>query len=250
MQSLEVTQITCITFIDLIYFISVRKDIFGKETFESFGIKLKYIFQEVAILTFLVVLTVFAIFGSNEFRETGFFAFLELVVVIGVIVAIGAEAIATVWGIVGSIREFLQEMAKKKLASKMSDAEKLAKVASEEEGVMPRSITMGNDKIRKFVTRKVDRIQGFGEVGPNGNELQTPELSEQIEFASSKQRPFHVLGEESPLNECQSSDFKPGSLQEGVSISAKATHILGLHLRGLSIRKNTESETVDKDSKQ
>lgn len=154
LQSLEVAQITSITLIDLLYFIAIYKDIFKRRTFESLGVKIKYVFQEVAILTFLTVLSIFAIFDSKEFRQTGLFKFLEVLVIIGVIVAIGAEVVAVIWGIIDAIKTFKEDLAKKKLLKKMTIVEKEARVSSEEAGLEFRRKGTVNEQIRKFATRK------------------------------------------------------------------------------------------------
>lgn len=99
-------QITCITLVDIIYFIIIIKEKASQRTFKSLGVKLKYLFQEAAILTFLIVLTIFGLFKSQQFRETKFYSFLEWVVIVGVGVAIGAELIAVFWTISAAIKTF------------------------------------------------------------------------------------------------------------------------------------------------
>lgn len=104
-------------------------------------------FQEIAILTFLTVLAIFAIFKSPEFRKTGLFSFLEILVIIGVIVAIGAEVIAVIWGIVDAIKTFKEDIQKKKMIKKMTMLEKEARVSTEGDGQKISRKTTFNEQI-------------------------------------------------------------------------------------------------------
>ena len=133
LQSFEVAQILGITIIDLVYVIIIFREIKGKRVFKSVGVKIKYVFQEIAILAFLVVLSVFGVVTSQEFRQTGFFSFLEWVVIIGVGVAIGAELIAVFWTIAAAIKTFREDVRMKKLVKKMTVMEKELRMRSEEE---------------------------------------------------------------------------------------------------------------------
>lgn len=147
LQSFEVAQITMITLVDLIYFIIIFREQGSRRTFKSLGVKLKYIFQEVAILTFLVVLTIFGIFKSQEFRETRFYSFLEWVVIVGVGVAIGAELIAVFWTISAAIKTFREDVKMKKLVKKMTVMEKELRLRSEDDDIGLRRMETVNNPL-------------------------------------------------------------------------------------------------------
>lgn len=158
-----------ITIVDIIYILLVFKEITGRRTFSSIGVKIKHIFQEIAILIFLVVLTVFAIVTSSEFRSTNFFKFLEVLVVICVIMAIGAEVIALFWSITVSIVTFLKERKSKEAAKKIekiTQLEKTTRVKDEnEEGEVVDMRKMGivNNQLTRFSLNRGNK-QSFEEV--------------------------------------------------------------------------------------
>lgn len=88
------------------------------------GVKLKVVFQEIAVLVLLLVLTVFGIFRSESFRSSGFYSFLEWIVIVGVVVAIGAEIIAIYWTVKEAIKDFkLSKLKKQELAFTKSEKE-------------------------------------------------------------------------------------------------------------------------------
>ena len=57
-----------ITVIDLLYVFLEFKEVVRKRTFRSMGVKIKYIFQEIAILIFLLALTIFGVGTGKAFR--------------------------------------------------------------------------------------------------------------------------------------------------------------------------------------
>lgn len=139
--------------IDVVYFILISREIAKKRTFKSLGVKLKVMFQEVAILTFLVVLTAFAIFKSQQFRESKFYSLLEWVVIVGIGVAIGAELISVFWTIYGAIKSFKENFKNKKLLKKMTELEKETRVTNKDDDSGPRKIETLNKPLQKFATR-------------------------------------------------------------------------------------------------
>lgn len=60
LQMNSTMQIALITLVQLAYIPRAVSSALSKLIFKHFGIRLKHVFQEVAILTFFVVLTVFA----------------------------------------------------------------------------------------------------------------------------------------------------------------------------------------------
>lgn len=108
LNTFEVAQICLITAIDLIYIIYEFREIVQRRTFRTMGIKIKYIFQELAILVFLIVLTIFAIGGrGNEFMKSSFAQVLGVILVVAILVAICSEIISLVWNAVVTIRSFI-----------------------------------------------------------------------------------------------------------------------------------------------
>lgn len=102
----------------------------------------------------MVVLTVFGLVKSPSFRETGFFSFLEWVVIVGVGVAIGAELIAIFWTITVEIKTFWLQYKMKKLVEKTTVMEKELQMKSEEDELGIRRLGTVSDTLPRFITRK------------------------------------------------------------------------------------------------
>lgn len=139
LNTFETAQICIITAIDLAYVIYEFREIVKRRIFRSVGVKIKYIFQEVAIIFFLVVLTIFAIGRGEKFRNSGFAQVLSVIVLVAVLVAIFSEVIAVVWNLVLSVIEFLKERREKKakeLTAKFTALEKASMIKSEDEEIL------------------------------------------------------------------------------------------------------------------
>jgi hypothetical protein len=58
-------QILIVLLVQILYMLIIGKEIFIGKIFKHIAIKLKYICQEIAIFTFLVILLIFALFDSE-----------------------------------------------------------------------------------------------------------------------------------------------------------------------------------------
>ena len=162
MNTFEVAQISLITAIDLAYVIFEFREIVQRRTFRTLGIKIKYIFQEVAILVFLIVMTILAIGGrGDEFKNSGFAHVLGVIVIVAVLVAICSEAIAVVWNAVISIMDFIAQRKENKRN------EQIKKITAIEE----RSRIKSDDQEICY-TKKTSKIHSITNLPPNT--LQNP----------------------------------------------------------------------------
>jgi hypothetical protein len=66
----SVLQISLIVGVDAVYLAFAFKDIRHRRVFKNFGVRLKYIFQEIAILVFLLVIAIFSYLQNTEFKAT------------------------------------------------------------------------------------------------------------------------------------------------------------------------------------
>lgn len=139
LQKLPVLQICLITVIDLIYVTIIYKENISKRTFASLGVKIKYVIQELSILTFLVVLSLFATIDTEGFKSSTIYAVLEIVVVVAVFLSIAAELFSVVWLVMMLVRNYLKERDQRKkeaLEFKFEKAELVARVQIQDEPVV------------------------------------------------------------------------------------------------------------------
>lgn len=128
LQLLNVVQITIIFVLEIIYFMIVVEEWRAKRIFMSYWMKGKYVLQEIAILIFVSILTLFAFLQNTAFEEKGIYVYLEMTVFISILLAVLAEIVYLIAFTVSLIINFFKERAeKKKLAAEMkSMADKLA----------------------------------------------------------------------------------------------------------------------------
>lgn len=103
LQKLPMFQISLIMFIQLVYVMAIYKENYRFRIYKSLGMKIKYVLQEIAIVIFLVILTIFTAVKSESFRKSQAFFALETVIIVAVFVAIGSELIAIGWSVKDSI---------------------------------------------------------------------------------------------------------------------------------------------------
>lgn len=103
---------------DVWYLASVFRDVKSRRVFKNLGIKLKYIFQETAILVFILLLAVFSYLKNTNFIGSGVARSMQKVVIVMVLVAIVSEALSAIWTLFCSLEDFLKERKVKKLAEK------------------------------------------------------------------------------------------------------------------------------------
>jgi predicted membrane protein len=80
----------------------------------SLWLKLKYLFQEAAILVFLVVLCLFNYAENTELRHSKTFEVLEIVVIVAVIFAIACEILLMIYTIYDAISKLIKARNKAK----------------------------------------------------------------------------------------------------------------------------------------
>lgn len=106
LQSLPRVQISLIAIIDLIYFILVVMESQGNRIFSSWWLKVKHLFQEAAILIFLVVLTIFSFLKNSGTGKSKTFDILEVLVIVAVSVAMACEIILMIYTIFDAANKF------------------------------------------------------------------------------------------------------------------------------------------------
>lgn len=102
----------------IVYVILVVRETREKKVLKHIGAKIQYICQESAILTFLLVLTLFSYLQNSKFYESQSYSNLQTLVILAVFVAIAAQLISVIWSIVHSIKEFVKSRADKKDAER------------------------------------------------------------------------------------------------------------------------------------
>lgn len=102
-------QIWLVVLVDSAYLFAVVRNSRGRRVLRTTGLTIKYITQESAIFIFILILGVFSLVQNTQFTKTGFYGVLQVVIVVAVIVAIASEVVSTVWNLVVSVVEFLEE---------------------------------------------------------------------------------------------------------------------------------------------
>lgn len=99
-------QICLITMIQVIYLVIISREIKQKAIFSNYGTLIQYLFSEYAILVFLIVLSIFSLLQNTSFYDSKTYDAMQRVVLVAVFVAIVAQVISVIWGIVFSIKNF------------------------------------------------------------------------------------------------------------------------------------------------
>lgn len=150
LQRLPVVQIWLIIVVNIFYLFKTAKMTFREDVFAYYGMRIRYIGQELAIMTFLVVLGIFALLQNTAFTKSGLYSVLQVLVVIAVVVAIFSEVVGTVWGLVNSVRTYIKEKKeskKKEFEKKIGEIEKNSRVDIEEEPIKrPRTVKLPTTK--------------------------------------------------------------------------------------------------------
>lgn len=123
-------QICLITIIQIFYVVLIIREFKQRPIFINYGTMLQYAFSESAILVFLVVLCVFSLLQNTDFYDSKTYSAMQTVVVVAVFVAIFAQVISVIWGIVFQVQEFLKKRAAKKNQEKLARIEKSLREAT------------------------------------------------------------------------------------------------------------------------
>ena len=113
LQSLPRVQISFITLVDLIYVVLIMRESAKNRIFKSIWLKIKHLCQEVAILVFLVVLTIFSFTKTADGKQSKTMDNLEILVIVAVSFAMACEIILMIYTIFDAVRNLLT---KKKVA--------------------------------------------------------------------------------------------------------------------------------------
>ena len=159
LQGLPRVQISLITLVDLIYMALIIRESIKHRIFASIWLKLKNLCQEVAILVFLVVLTIFSFSKTEGENQSKTLDGLEILVIVAVIFAIACEVLLMIYTIYDALRNFINQ---KKVTEKViknqdiAEEQKELAVLIEEEPVALRVNT-------KYVVDDVPKKINFGE---------------------------------------------------------------------------------------
>ena len=157
LQSLPRVQISFITLVDLIYVVLIMRESAKNRIFKSIWLKIKHLCQEVAILVFLVVLTIFSFTKTADGKQSKTMDNLEILVIVAVSFAMACEIILMIYTIFDAVRNLLT---KKKVAEQdlkkeeITIEQKKLKVLIEEEPVAMRVYT--NKHVVDDVPRKIN----------------------------------------------------------------------------------------------
>lgn len=149
-----------IAVIDFIYVTIIYKENIAKRTFASLGVKIKYVVQELSILTFLVVLSIFAVIDTDGFKKSTIYAVLEIVVVVAVFLSIAAELFSVVWLVMELVKNFLKDRRLKKKQQKefiFEKAELLARDQIQDEPVI-KAVTIRPMALIKDSNQEMDEF--------------------------------------------------------------------------------------------
>lgn len=82
--------------------------------FDSTMVFFKHVGQELCLMVVLTVIMIFSLTENSEFSKTGFYNIMEIMAIIGIIVAAGLECLSTLTCIVKDIVRNLKKLCKKK----------------------------------------------------------------------------------------------------------------------------------------
>ena len=114
LQLLKRSQIVVIWFVDLVYVVLMMRELKHRRTFTKWWFKLKCVTQEMAILYFLTVLVIFSLLQDTSFEETTYAYYLEVSMLIAIAIAIIAELVTMISGIVDAVCTAIADHKKKK----------------------------------------------------------------------------------------------------------------------------------------
>ena len=109
LQGLPKAQIMVIAFIQLVYFVVISMENKRSRIFKSLWLKLKILFQELAILVFLLVLCLFSSAENSNVRTSSSFMSLEFVVIVAMIVAVICEVLLMLYIIYDLLRQIISK---------------------------------------------------------------------------------------------------------------------------------------------
>ena len=114
LQGLPRAQIVLITVIQLAYFVVISLESKSYRIFMSLWLKLKILFQELAILVFLLVLCIFSFAQNSDVRTSQSFEGLVFVVIVSMLIAVACEVLLMVYTIFNALASVVRSMKKNK----------------------------------------------------------------------------------------------------------------------------------------
>jgi steroid 5-alpha reductase family enzyme len=82
--------------------------------FKSIWVKLRVVFQELAILVFLVVLCIFSFVQNSTLKNSVSFERLDLVVIVAILIAIGCEVMSMIYTLFDALVQLKDKFKKTK----------------------------------------------------------------------------------------------------------------------------------------
>lgn len=200
LQMNSALQISLISTVQILYVVLVVRETRKNAIFKNFGTKIQYICQESAILTFLLVLTLFSFLQGTKFSESRAYHALQTVVVVAVFVAIAAQVISVIWSVFHQISDFLVRRAKKKDQEKLKRVEASLKKATAE----LRELDVENNP--EIISLKSKKQFGANSVPPD-NRIEIPQVIELHRDSNNKNNnPSLPEGNQARI---KSSDIQP-----------------------------------------
>lgn len=105
--SMPILQIVLITLVQIVYCVHSYHELTDRKCFESVTKWLKHTLQEVSILIFLVILTLFQTINTQGFKNSRIYSVLEWFIIVGVILAIVAEFLTILQGVYDGVVDLL-----------------------------------------------------------------------------------------------------------------------------------------------
>ena len=121
LQGIPIAQILSITLVQLIYFVVILKESKHGRIFSSLWLKMKILFQEFAILVFVMVLSLFSLAQNSNLRKSSTFTSLEYTVIVAMIAAVICELLLMIYIIYAVLRQFISSVTKNKADVDNSD---------------------------------------------------------------------------------------------------------------------------------
>lgn len=132
LQGLPRVQILVVSLIQTVYFMVICIESKKNRIFKSILMKLKILFQELAIVVFLIVLCIFSFAQNSDFKTTRSFDRLEYVVIVAIMIAIGCEALAMVYTLYDAVAQQVKKIKNNKKVDDEDDENENQKIGDEE----------------------------------------------------------------------------------------------------------------------
>ena len=160
LQGIPRAQIIVISTVQLLYLLIVTMESIKHRIFKSIWVKLRVVFQELAILVFLVVLCIFSFVQNSTLKNSVSFERLDLVVIVAILIAIGCEVMSMIYTLFDALvqlKDKFKKTKKNREDEETEDDEEEMRVAEEPNNCVGElELPM---KIHKKVGSRLNKVQ-------------------------------------------------------------------------------------------